>query len=81
MTYKSAIESISCIISACDLDTQVRVIKHIVKNSPDYKSAYMKKHNIPSHMELMKSILDSHKPVGYSSRQPEGPKKSKKQKQ
>jgi copper oxidase (laccase) domain-containing protein len=54
MNYNCAIAAIGCIIKSCDWEVQDKIIKEIVKLSPEYLSEWERKHKLPSQAELMR---------------------------
>ena len=57
MTYKSAIDSISCILSDCDPETRGKVHRYINENYQMYDEIWCKKHGILSHKQMRQKII------------------------
>lgn len=57
MNYKSAFDAITCILKACDPETQERIVKEITKNQEWYQSEWARANGIPSERELRQRII------------------------
>ena len=58
MIYKSALDSITCILTSCDPEIQKKLMDTLQKNRPSYVSEWNKKHGIPSELEFRRNILN-----------------------
>ena len=57
MRYLAAIESISCIISACNPEIQDQILEHVYYNSNEYRDNNDRLQGFPTQAEIEYAIL------------------------
>jgi hypothetical protein len=60
MNYKSAIDSIGCILSACDPDIRERIYSYIDNHKQKFDEKWSDKNGIPTFKEMKAKILAHH---------------------